>query len=509
MSLKNRILSLSFIHLKIQYWFFDKEFYLKTYNDVARSKMDPWLHFTTYGKKEGRSPNHFLLLISGIGFTLHQKKFTSLSPKNMLGDKTAILDLAKDGKFRLLKFLNLIFRIVHAHQNHPTIFFKILSIKDISKKFPGKLTLLKSEPYYYRDPDVIGRKKSIGQYCIKTPEQWISTIKRVAVRDGFIVTQKNTLLLYEPAANPKFGFVAGLWDKLAWIKNTDYAAVITAENNKYFVDEAILISGRCSPNYFHVLIEYFGKSYIVDSLRWLEKKPIIIDANIYPQELDALKILLPNNPVILFHSGSTFHINKLHIPSICTYIPDTLTIPMWKSAAICHPVLQHIRNKIFQAYGIIDNPSSPFDSKIYLTRTNGRVIKNNYEVENLVKEFGFEIVDTSSLTFEQQVRLINSAKFIVAPNGAALSNLIFAREGCEVLCLNSPFTVLFPLFSSLANFSGCKFSVLGGEDNRYRNGDEEKYFDMDVNEFWSSYTINIQSLKDALKRILKANIETN
>ena len=36
---------------------FDKEFYLNTYPDVARSKIDPIWHYIIYGTSEGRLPS--------------------------------------------------------------------------------------------------------------------------------------------------------------------------------------------------------------------------------------------------------------------------------------------------------------------------------------------------------------------------------------------------------------------------------------------------------------------
>jgi capsular polysaccharide biosynthesis protein len=196
----------------------------------------------------------------------------------------------------------------------------------------------------------------------------------------------------------------------------------------------------------------------------------------------------------LFWSGTKNQVSS-------TYLPDTLNIPLWKGAAISYPILNYIRNKVLEGYDIKCNKKNvPNKRKIYLTRKNGRMILNNEAVETLLVKLGYEIVDPGDLSFQDQVLLFSSASEIVAPNGAALSNLIFASEGCKVLCLNSPFTVMFSMFASLAKFSKCEFLVLGGIHDEYHEGDENKLNNkISKDAFFSSYSINLEELKNALE----------
>lgn len=51
----NRRIIQTYIHIVLpQEDSFDAEYYLRTYPDVARKKIDPWFHFVSYGRAEGR-----------------------------------------------------------------------------------------------------------------------------------------------------------------------------------------------------------------------------------------------------------------------------------------------------------------------------------------------------------------------------------------------------------------------------------------------------------------------
>jgi hypothetical protein len=489
------------------YWFFDKKFYLETYPDVAKAGVDPWDHYSKLGRREGRHPNWLIQFIKlTISVMLIMIRPISLNStekekKQFQNFRYVLKNLAKQGRQNILIILIFLYNTFNVLTKNKIIFlFKILKITDISKSHRLKKVLYKSEDFHFEDPKIIGRSTTPKKYCIKTPEQWIATINNAYITDGFVVTTQNNLIMYEPAANPKFNFVAGQYDYLTGIKGSNFALINTVVKKNISTDEAILISGRCSPNYFHVLIEYFGKSFIVESQPDLTNLPIIIDSEMYPQEFEALSIFFPNNPILLFEPNTLLKVKKLHIPSIGTYIPDTLEIPIREGAALFYSSLHFLRTQVLKTYEIPQNTkSNPNGPKVYLTRKKGRVISNNDEVEDTLKKLGYEIMDTGSLSFQEQVELFASASSIVAPNGAALSNLIFAAEGCKVLCLNSPFTVLFPLFASLAKFSKCEFRVLAGEHEEYRMGDEEKYGDdISMEQFHGSYAIDIDTLKRAL-----------
>src|SRR6266436_4954051 len=74
-------------------------------------------------------------------------------------------------------------------------------------------------------------------------------------------------------------------------------------------------------------------------------------------------------------------------------------------------------------------------TRIYIRRGNTRTrnLTNEAEVIAFLKKFDFVSVSMDGLTCEAQARLFASAETIIGVHGAALTNLLFASEGCKVV----------------------------------------------------------------------------
>ena len=79
-------------------------------------------------------------------------------------------------------------------------------------------------------------------------------------------------------------------------------------------------------------------------------------------------------------------------------------------------------------------PSDPM-RRLYISRGDAqwRQVVNEPEVMKVLERLGFRSVTPGQLSFIEQVRLFRDAEVIVAPHGAALSNLVFCQPGTKVL----------------------------------------------------------------------------
>lgn len=68
---------------------------------------------------------------------------------------------------------------------------------------------------------------------------------------------------------------------------------------------------------------------------------------------------------------------------------------------------------------------------------NKREIVNEHEVEEILRSFGFISVDTTTMSFEEQVSVLKNAEAIAAPLGASLINATFSNPGAVVLGLGA------------------------------------------------------------------------
>ena len=97
-----------------------------------------------------------------------------------------------------------------------------------------------------------------------------------------------------------------------------------------------------------------------------------------------------------------------------------------------------------------------FESKpnrrIYVKRgeTALRPMINEEDIQDLVEGYGFETIDCSKLSVPEQQSIFSQAEAIIAPHGAALTNLLWAQPGARVLDI-IPATAANPCFYYLSS----------------------------------------------------------
>jgi capsular polysaccharide biosynthesis protein len=90
--------------------------------------------------------------------------------------------------------------------------------------------------------------------------------------------------------------------------------------------------------------------------------------------------------------------------------------------------------------------------RIFVTRgpsANNRTVRNETEVLSVLAARGFEAIDPGAMSVLDQISAFASAELIVAPHGAAMTNLVFAPPGAAVVEL-FPAGCLLPDFWRLA-----------------------------------------------------------
>lgn len=79
--------------------------------------------------------------------------------------------------------------------------------------------------------------------------------------------------------------------------------------------------------------------------------------------------------------------------------------------------------------------TQPSCEKIYISRSNagGRKVVNESECISVMEDFGFQTFWFEEYSFEQQVKIALSAKYLISNHGAGLTNMMFMNSGCRVL----------------------------------------------------------------------------
>jgi len=119
-------------------------------------------------------------------------------------------------------------------------------------------------------------------------------------------------------------------------------------------------------------------------------------------------------------------------------------------------------------------PAGPRDRKLYLSRRNRgwRLLANDEEISAALAAEGFEILLPEELSFEEQVRMYQSATVVVAPNGSSLLNAIFAPKDLQLIVLSQRGLFNWATFYGPMRELGHEMTFLcGDEETQWKHGD--------------------------------------
>jgi hypothetical protein len=120
-----------------------------------------------------------------------------------------------------------------------------------------------------------------------------------------------------------------------------------------------------------------------------------------------------------------------------------------------------------------EQPSQAPTRRLYVGRgnSNRRRLANEAQITEHAARYGFENVSMDGRTVADQARLFAEAAFIIAPHGAALTNILFATPDARVLELlpasPSPSDAIdapgLSVFREICDFVGCRYDRIFGE----------------------------------------------
>ena len=169
---------------------------------------------------------------------------------------------------------------------------------------------------------------------------------------------------------------------------------------------------------------------------WLDDRRLLIATASRPWMFEALRLAgIPESRWLLQPPGRSFRLRNA-----------------WLVSGFEHPgaaLVRAAREQLWRGAGI-GGAQSP-NRLVFLGRPEGsrRPVFALRELLSVVQAAGFEFVDPGELSIADQVRLLASARGIAGFGGAAMTNLMFAREGVRVLDLTSE-AVQWPEFSGIS-----------------------------------------------------------
>lgn len=336
-------------------------------------------------------------------------------------------------------------------------------------KHPGEcVQFYGAKDFSFGLPKVYGEPDAAETYTVETPPSFLATVHQVVVGPGFTVLspEANRLIIYEPASHPKFGHVAGLRGLMTALPGNPNAVRLGWKAKRSLrLPEAILLSGRCSANFYHWLIEYLPRVKEIEAHGKLGGVPVLVSDQMPLQHYEALSLVLGSDyPLIYLDSETLAEVETLHIPSFSTYVPDDFESPFWKAGGTSKPHIDFMRERVLPK--VQDVPG--WGKRIFISRARnaGRGMTNELAIVEACRRAGFTVVFPELMSFHEQVACFQHADVIMGPTGASFSNVIFCKPGTRIYGLTSERNKTFCNFANLALVAGGDFINVTGPNDR-------------------------------------------
>lgn len=204
------------------------------------------------------------------------------------------------------------------------------------------------------------------------------------------------------------------------------------------VPVAAVFTDACAPNYAHWMTEVLSRVAVFCADERFRGVPLVVDEGLHDNILESLfRVAGTDRDVITLASGCTLQVECLYLTSPAGYVPfgRRQGVAHGHSHGTFSPqAFSAIRRKILRQTPM-EGAEIP-SRKIYLRRNSGvRLVKNADEIEQLLKQRGFSVVEPEKLTFAQQAEMFAEASIIVGSSGAALANLVFAHPSTRIIIM--------------------------------------------------------------------------
>lgn len=184
----------------------------------------------------------------------------------------------------------------------------------------------------------------------------------------------------------------------------------------------ILLGGTAS--YDDDLIDHVGTLVTMEQLQLLEHRALLISEKSTRRTLDLLGMLgFADSRLIRVREGDAVECADVLVPSKRSVIASWIdpSIPRWCRLKLC--------------------ASSTLATKdLYLSRhdRSRRRLANEEQVEQAVKDLGFEIIHPERLSASERVGLLSQARRVVGAVGSGIVDMVFAPPGAHIISLSSP-----------------------------------------------------------------------
>lgn len=194
---------------------------------------------------------------------------------------------------------------------------------------------------------------------------------------------------------------------------------IIFKKKKTPINKSILAVDNWSKGYFHWLMDVLPK--LISLPEQYRSYTLLL-----PKEYKEIAFiteslrLLNFNEVYYFEKHEAIKAKELVIPGI-----------MSTTGNYNDSVMNLLREQVLGAF----KNSAMRSYRLFILRKKSitRQIVNELEIVELVKEYGFDVIDFEELTWKEQVQMMSSCSILIGLHGAGLANMLFMHKGTIVI----------------------------------------------------------------------------
>lgn len=204
------------------------------------------------------------------------------------------------------------------------------------------------------------------------------------------------------------------------------------------IEKGIWISDNKSAVYFHWLCDALGKYYLIpdkflDAIVLIPKK---YEISWIVEFLESLSIEYK-----ILEEGKRYKVNKMILPSYPA-----------PSGNFNNKNINDVSRNIITSCHKNKPPIGVGVKRIWISRESARrKVTNKKTIEPVLKKHNFQDYVLEDLSLSEKVELFQSAEIIAASHGSGLTNMIFMKEGTNLIDIRDPKDNIKNAFFSLAS----------------------------------------------------------
>lgn len=364
----------------------------------------------------------------------------------------------------------------------------IASVKDwLAERGSSPVFEGERECFHFEPPPVFGEPVLPGQALIAEGyEPYACTVPDATILSGSsVIYAPDGTALNDTLADPRYGrFLTFQHDKTIVARDGHRLLFDLNGHSLMELDRAVMLSGWASIHFGHWVPEYLCRLTYLEHHPQFAETPIVVDAGMPVQHLQYLRLLV-SNPIVELPPRHALRCRELLVGSPSAFFAVHLTpdarVPPEHGGGLPLGGFRFLQRKVQEVLP----PPGQGGRKLYLSRRNcsWRLLLNDEAVGQMLSALGFEILYPEDMSFEEQVRMYQSAAVVVAPNGSSLVNAIFAPTDLKLIVLSQRELFNWGTYYGLMRDLGYDLTFVCGD------GQADKH---------SNYSIPLPHLLDAL-----------